>query len=348
MHFKIKKSIICKDIDINQYQIDKEMTFSYIPTVGDVAVFEVISIGKHKQIQTDNKLNTLILPGDFIMGAFGTRYATSQFEGYLPADCRDTFHILGAGGTIGVIHSTHSTFSGGPTVLKIVGYLKDKRDNVVNTKKIKPRLMPFRGINYRDANIILSIGSSMDSGKTTTAAYLTRGLKLNENRVAFIKLTGTVYTKDRDLVYDCGADITADFSDYGFPSTYMCDEQELLDLFQTLLNKVSIIEPNYIVIEIADGILQRETKMLLENQRFTSMIDQVIFSSCDSLSALYGLESLKKMGIYPTAISGLLTASPLLIKEVKENSFIPVFTIEQLMYEKTVQLFSKPQMKFAL
>ena len=348
MYTRIKKSIICRDIDINQYKIDKEKTFSYIPEMGDVAVFEVISIGKHKQIQADNKLNTLILPGDLIMGAFGTRYATAQFEGYVPTDCRDTFHILGAGGTIGVIHSMHSAFAGGPTVLKIVGYLMDRKGNVVNTKAIKTKLIPFKGILANDANIILSIGSSMDSGKTTTAAYLTRGLKLKGNRVAFIKLTGTVYTKDTDLVYDCGADITADFSDYGFPSTYMCTEQELLDLFESLINRVSIVEPKYIVIEIADGILQRETKMLLENKRFMSLIDHVIFSSCDSLSALYGLESLKKIGIYPTALSGVLTASPLLIKEVKENTFTPVFTLEQLMNGEMNPFFASPKMKFAL
>ena len=81
MKTKIKKSIICKDIDLQQSVIDKEKPLNYIPQAGDVAIFEVMSIGKHKQIQTDNKLLSLILPGDLIMGAFGTRYATAQFEG---------------------------------------------------------------------------------------------------------------------------------------------------------------------------------------------------------------------------------------------------------------------------
>ena len=348
MNIKVKKSIICQGIDLDQYTIDRGKISYYIPQVGDVAIFEVVSIGKHKRIQADSKLNVLILPGDLIMAAFGTRYATAQFEGYVPTDCRDTFHILGAGGTIGIIHSMHASFTDvGPTVLKIVGYVTDKKRAVINTKKISEKLIRFTGEASKRSNIILSIGSSMDSGKTTTAAYIARGLKNKGHQTGYIKLTGTVYTKDRDLVYDCGADVTADFSDFGFPSTYMCEEQELLDLFESLMLRVTKSQSEYVIIEIADGILQRETKILLENKRFMSLIDHVIFSCGDSLSALYGVETLKQMDIYPTALSGLFTASPLLVKEVQEVGQIPIVTIEQWMSGKFNFLFRKPMLKYA-
>ncbi|WP_143306480.1 P-loop NTPase family protein [Chitinophaga vietnamensis] len=348
MHTRIKKTIICKNVDLERCTINKSKINYYIPQVGDVAIFEIISIGKHKRVQADDKLNVLILPGDLIMGAFGTRYASAQFEGYVPADCRDTFHILGAGGTIGVVESMHDSFSDvGPTVLRIVGYVTNQMGNIVNTRKISRSLIPFSGIATKRSNIILSIGSSMDSGKTTTAAYIVRGLKTQGHKVAFIKLTGTVYTKDRDMVYDCGADITADFSDFGFPSTYMCPEQELLDLFESLMQDVMTDGAEHVVVEIADGILQRETKMLLENKHFMSLIGQVIFSCCDSLSALYGIDTLKQIDIYPTALSGLFTASPLLVKEVKGQTQIPVVTIAEWMEGKFNHLFKWPMVKYA-
>ena len=81
MQVPIKKSIICKDIDLQHYAINENKIHYYIPVAGDVAVFKVVSIGKHKQIQSDTKRNVLILPGDYILAVFGTRYATSQFEG---------------------------------------------------------------------------------------------------------------------------------------------------------------------------------------------------------------------------------------------------------------------------
>lgn len=178
--------------------------------------------------------------------------------------------------------------------------------------------------------VILSVGSSMDSGKTTSAAFLVRGLRKAGHSVAFIKLTGTVYTKDCDLNYDLGANMTADFGDFGFPSTYMCNEQELLNLYESLLMRVMIVKPDYVLMEIADGLYQRETKLLLNNHKLMSTVHKVLFSAGDSLAAINGINVLNSWGIRPFAISGLLTASPLLIKEVKANSNLPVYTINDL------------------
>ena len=170
----------------------------------------------------------------------------------------------------------------------------------------------------------------MDSGKTTTAAYMVNGFKSSGKKAAFIKLTGTVYTKDTDLVYDLGADMVAHFGDYGFPSTYMCNENELLDLFESLVADVSKVQPDYIVIEIADGIYERETKMLLNCRTFKDSVEAVIFSAGDSLAAINGVETLQRWGLYPIGVSGMLTTSPLLIREVQENTYVPVYTLEQL------------------
>ena len=327
---KIKKSYICAGIPVEDIATD--LSSYYIPKVGDVAVFEVLKIGKHTNIQGEDKRLVTILPGDFIMAAFGTRYATEQFEGYVPEAPQEVFHILGAGGTVGIVHSSHKKFeAAGPTILKIAGYVVDRKGTFVNTKWLQaPRRKQFTGRMSYLSKIILSVGSSMDSGKTTSAAYMVNGFKRSGKKAAFIKLTGTVYTKDTDLVYDLGADMVSNFGDYGFPSTYMCSENELLDLFESLVTDVSKVEPDYIVIEIADGIYQRETKMLLNNHRFMSVVDEVVFSGGDSLSAVHGAEKLRQWGIEPLALSGLFTASPLLIKEVTENCDIPVLNLQQL------------------
>ncbi len=344
---RIKKSYICAGIPVEDIATD--LNSFYIPKVGDVAVFEVLKTGKHTSIQGEEKRLVTIVPGDWILAAFGTRYATEQFEGYVPDTCPGIVHILGAGGTVGLLHSTHKKFEGiGPTVLRIVGYVVDKKGTVVNTKWLQAsRTRTFSGLSSHTGKIILSIGSSMDSGKTTTAAYLVNGLKRAGKKVSFIKLTGTIYTKDTDLVYDLGADMVTNFGDYGFPSTYMCKEQELLNLFESLVQDVSKIQPEYIVIEIADGIYQRETKMLLTNPRFMAVVDEVVFSGGDSLSAVQGVEKLHQWGIDPIALSGLFTASPLLIKEVKENCEIPVFNIQQLSEGALIPLMERSRMAIA-
>lgn len=335
MKQRIKKTYICRQID--QWDILTDIT-NYNPQVGDVGVFEVIHIGKHHSIQSDLKRNVTIIEGDHIMAAFGTRYATAQFEGYVPAHVNQELHILGGGGTIGVIESMHDKYEDiGPTKLRMIGLAIDRKGNVINAKAMmQKQMIPFSGVAASTTKVILSLGSSMDSGKTTSAAFLVHGLKKAGMNVAYIKLTGTVYTKDADLAWDLGADVVADFGDYGFPSTYLCNEEELLSLYESLLLKVLPYQLDYVIMEIADGLYQRETRMLLTNYRFISTIHKVIFSAGDSLAAINGVQLLKKWGIHPFFLSGLLTASPLLIKEVKENTHVPVFTIEELADGKTV------------
>jgi len=342
MKTRIKKTYICRKVD--NWSLHTDISADYQPQVGDVGIFEVTHTGKHHSVQSDSKRNVTIIEGDHIIAAFGTRYATAQFEGYVPPRADQELHILGAGGTIGVIESMHYKYEDiGPTKLRIVGLAVDWKGRVINTKKMmQPELIPFSGAAASATKVILSLGSSMDSGKTTSAAYLVRGLKNAGMNVAYIKLTGTVYTKDADLAWDLGADIVADFGDYGFPSTYLCTEEELLSLYESLLAKVLPHEPDYVIMEIADGLYQRETKMLLTDYRFISTVDKVIFSAGDSLAAINGVHLLNKWGIYPLLLSGLLTASPLLIKEVKENTHVPVLTIEELTDgEKIMALLTK-------
>jgi hypothetical protein len=110
----------------------------------------------------------------------------------------------------------------------------------------------------------------------------------------------------------------------------MCGEKELLDLYASLLAIVMPSSPDYIVMEIADGLYERETRMLLNHEGFISTIDGVMFSAGDSLAAIHGIALLNNWGIYPDCISGLFTTSPLLIREVMENTFVPVYTIQEL------------------
>lgn len=328
-----KKAIICKNVNLKYLR--KDINNTHIPEAGDVAIFRIKGIGKHTRVQTTSGNNAFILPGDYINAAFGNRYASQQFEGYIPEKPSREYHILGQGGVIGHVASQHQRFDLiGPTICSLVGYVTDDQGKVINTKRIIAE-PPVNGPVNCDAKIILSLGSSMDSGKTTSAGFLARGLKKAGKRIVYIKLTGTAYTRDKRFVNDYGADMVIDFSDLGFPSTYMCGRDELIDLYRKLLLKACAIHPDYIVMEIADGLLQRETEMYLSSDEIKNQIYGVIFSAGDSLSAVHGSILLSNHGYNILAITGLFTTSPLLIKEVKAHTDIPVLLEEDLV-EKTV------------
>lgn len=330
MTMKFKKTIVTKDI--STYTLNREIVNTHKPKAGDVGVFEIVEIDRHSSVQTDDKRNAWIFEGDQIMAAFADRYATAQFEGYVPERPMDLYHILGAGGVIGIVRTKNASLEDRePTSVRLVGYCCDERGEVINTKFYGRQRHAFTAQVPGQTKIILSIGSTMDSGKTTTAAHVARGLKATGGKVAFIKLTGTAYTKDKDMVFDCGADIAIDFIDMGFPSTYMCPKAELLDMYQSLLNLLAPEAPDYIVMEIADGLFQRETAFLLRDKDFMSTIHNVVFSCGDSLAALQGVQILEGIGIQPALISGRFTMSPLLIQEVREHLNMPVHTIDELL-----------------
>ncbi|PYN11683.1 MAG: hypothetical protein DME06_11175 [Candidatus Rokuibacteriota bacterium] len=193
-----------------------------MPRAGDVALFEVVSVGKHSHIEVVTRRQAQIFPADRILAAFGNRYATGQYEGHVPTAPTEQLHILGQGGAIGLVKSAHSTMPK-PTIVKLLGYAVDAQGQVINTKYYSRAPVRFSGDVPTGARVILSLGSSMDSGKTTTAGYVARSLKQIGKTVAYLKLTGTVFTKDMDFNKDCGADFVSDFSQMGFPSTYLCE-----------------------------------------------------------------------------------------------------------------------------
>lgn len=339
---EIKKAIICKTV--KSFTLSARHNLTRVPNTGDVAVFEVLEIGKHKAIQGASGKNSYIFPGDYIMAAFGNRYATNQFEGYVPTRVMGQYQILGQGGCVGVLHSSHAKLEAvGATQVRLVGYAENESGEIINTEFLAEQPKDFRPLKKRKYEVVLSVGSSMDSGKTTSAAYLCRGLKKAGNKVGFIKLTGTVFSKDKRFVADCGADKAVDFSNLGFPSTYMYPMRTLLQIYETLLSKIEEIDPDYVVVEIADGLLQRETSMLLNHQGFMKTVNHIMLSCGDSLGVLSGLSFLKELDRRPFAISGLINASPLLVEEVRRTVEIPVLGLNDLMSPMVTGRLPKPQ-----
>ncbi len=327
MSTKIKKSFACAAVQ--DFSLSKKNTKNYTPKAGDVAVFRVLKANGSYVVDPQG-INRNIFNNDLVMLAFGNRYATSQLEGYVPDAPVKQCHLLGRGGVAGVLKSVNATMKTEPPVLELVAYAVNELGQVINTIR-SHELTTFKPATIR-SKVILSIGSSMDSGKTTTAAYLCGGLSRAGHITAYIKLTGTAFPKDARYVQDRGADFIADFTHFGYPSTFLCEHHELLDLYQSLITLAQdTVSPDYIVVEIADGILQRETALLLRDCLFMSTIHGVILSCGDSLGVPAALRMLEMLHIYPFAISGLFTASELLIEEVQHIISTPVLRLDDLL-----------------
>lgn len=295
------------------------------PRIGDLVVGEVLSLGKHSTVEMRNGAALNIFPGDLIVGAFGNRYATDQYEGYVPSAPIEQCDMLSVGGVIGTVVSSHQSM-GAPTKLRILGQVCDADGTPLNTQSfgLTPR------ITNRHAEVILVVGATMNSGKTTTVGTIVRALSKAGHRTAAVKLTGTAAGKDSRYFVGCGAKTVFDFTNVGYPSTYMLGIEELLAAHQILLSNLQAHKPDYIVIEVADGIFQRETRMLLESDAFRATIDHVFFAAGDSLAMECGVRYLTETGWPLRGTAGVITQSPLLMREAEAMTGMRCMNIEQM------------------
>src|SRR5436190_3105203 len=291
------------------------------PRAGDVALVRVEKSGFHKYLITADNRRLRLYPGAHFTGVFGNRYASDAYEGTIQG--LDNLNMLTAAGMIGTVLSKHSTMAE-PTELSLVGFMSAEEGKRLNLKQRLFRPTPTRRL---PRNLIYIVGTSMNAGKTTTATRLIRGLCDLGVRVAACKLTGSVSNRDQDELAAAASQDVIDFSDFGFPSTYLCSREELMVLFHAMLAEVSSDDPDVVIMELADGLVQRETAMLLAEPEIKQSASGLILSADSALAALWGTERLRKLGYQVLAVSGKFTSSPLMMREYSENdSNIPVLS----------------------
>src|SRR6266545_1152703 len=289
------------------------------PVPGDVALMRVEKTVFHKHLTTAENRRMRLYPGAQFIGVFGNRYACDAFEAEVQGP--DNLSLLTAAGMIGTVKSKHY-IAADPTQVTLLGYLRDAEGGRLN---LKNRLFRPAAARRLPRNLIYVVGTGMNSGKTTTAARLTNGLSNAGLRVAACKLTGSVSNRDQDELAAAASHRAIDFSDFGFPSTYLCGRDELLELFHAMSAEVTESDPDVVLMELADGLLQRETAMLLSEPEIQQAARGLVLSAESALSALWATERLRRLGYQVIAVSGKFTSSPLAMREYTLNdSNIPV------------------------
>jgi hypothetical protein len=300
-------------------QVDK------VPEAGDLVYGRVTYLGQHVSLENKQGRIHAINSGTRAVFVLGNRYAPDYYEGYVPDHLPGKLDLLSRSGIVGEVKNK-SSLVGDPTQVHIHGYCCDEEENVLNTRSFS-RIKPKRSEKTPNrAKLILNVGTSMNSGKSTTAAACCWALSTMGYTVRAAKVTGTASLKDILLMEDNGASPVADFTYLGYPSTYMLGLEDLLHIFNSLDLRYANSPRNFWVVELADGILQRETAMLLESEDVRSRIHKLIFSAYDAFGAIGGLSILEeRFGLTPDAVSGICSSSPLGIRELQTSTDLPIF-----------------------
>jgi len=297
------------------------------PEPGAVVLARVQTIGKHREVEDQMGRRRTLFPGDVIAGALGYRYATDQYEGAAVAS-GPTGHLLGMGGVCGEVLSKNERMPD-PTVIEWIGRLRGADGEPISLSGF--RIRPERRGHLAIPRTILSVGASMNAGKTTTAAQTIRTLSNQGFKVGAAKITGTACRKDLGIMEDAGAVRILDFTDCGWASTSLCSREDLLAIASDLRAALVADQPDYLVFEIADGVLQRETRLLLEDPGFRGTVDAVTFAGPDSVCCENGVRHLRDLGYNVVAIGGLVANSRLGREETQAATGIPCLNGEMIL-----------------
>lgn len=303
------------------------------PRAGDLMLARVTRIGKHAQLEGIDSRRATLFIGDEIIVSCAARYAPDQFDARLPASLGPC-HLAAGGGVAGQVVARRDGI-GAATELQPIGLLADAQGRVANLADhgVASLAMPAA----RRPVTIVSLGTSMNAGKTTSAAYLIRGLSNAGLRVGAAKVTGTGSGNDPGLLRDAGAAVVLDFTDAGFASTCDVDADTLAAAAQRLLAHLAQAQVDAVVLEVADGLFQRETAALLYTQAFRGAVDAALFSSGDAMGACAGAEWLGRAGLPTLALSGAMTRSPLAAREAADASGLPVLGLDDLCHPDTAR-----------
>lgn len=294
------------------------------PEPGDVIYGEFDRIGQHQRLESKTGRIHKIYSGDRSIFVFGNRYAPDYYEALIPKKFATTVDMVARSGVVSKMASKNNKIKD-PTVIRVLGYVCDANGNVVNTTQ-HPAVVPRQTVKkQRRAKMIVFVGTSMNSGKSFAATATVKMLTQMGHTTRASKITGTASLKDILSMSDAGAEKVSDFTYLGHPSTYMLDKETIIGIFNKLDLKYANKPSNYWVVELADGIVQRETAMLLSSREFKERIHKIVFCAGDALGAVGGKRLLKdKFGIRADMLSGVCTATPLHIREIKSFTDTPV------------------------
>jgi hypothetical protein len=289
-------------------------------SAGDLVVAEVERLGTHDHIEDPHGRRVRLYRGDLVIGAYGNRYATDVYEGYVPAGQRT--HLLTAGGLIGTVAAAHEAHAE-PTTLEVAGRLVDEGLRPLSVEDYA-RPLPPADPAMRAPITVAVLGTSMNAGKRTTAAAIVRGFARAGFAPGAGKVTGSGSGKDRWSYQDAGAHAVLDFLDFGMPSTFGYPLTRLEATMAAIRDTLASEGCDVVVLEIADGLLQEETAWLA--RRLPGFADAVVFAAADSLSARSGVAVLREIGAPVRAVSGLVSRSPLATREATAATGLPVLS----------------------
>jgi len=294
------------------------------PRAGDVVLARVEEVNPvYPNLEIAEGRDVLLKPGMTLIGALGTRRALHGFSGHVPdvLYIGQSVQLLNKGGVIGECTAFHRDLEW-PTLLTYLGSILENGRPL----NIRDTALPFTQNALPDIPVVLVLGTCMNSGKTTACNAVIEGFSRRGYTVHAGKVAGVACRRDLLSMERSGARKTASFHDFGLPSS--ADVESLIPVARSLVCYLAEPRPDFIVLEMGDGILGGyHVSSVLTDREFLDRCMCTVICANDLVGAWGALEYLRQTGIdpkeRPTLISGPVTDSGEGVRYIEENFGVP-------------------------
>ncbi len=296
-----------------------------IPRNGDVVLARVREVNPaYPILEEGNGKGVVLQGGELIAGVLGARKALRGFSGRLPARLQKgmPLHLLNKGGVIGECTAFNREL-GWPTQLEYIGNVYREGHSL----NLDENALPFIEGPLPEIPVIMVMGTCMNAGKTSVCKQIVKlfaekGFTVNAGKVA-----GVACLQDTIAMQECGAKKVASFLDFGLSST--TEIPTLSPVARSLIHHLADPEPDFIVLEMGDGILGGyNVASLFDDNDFMSRSLCTILCANDLMGVWGSLQWMAQHGKVqqaqrPHLISGPVTDSSEGIEYIEENWRIP-------------------------
>ncbi len=267
-----------------------------------------------------------VFDGDLVVGAFGVRAATLEGVGSWEAIEDDgQLHALTSAGLLGKTTSV-SLFLPPLMELEYRGHLVREDKLTMQGFCTDEADTPF------DMPVILLIGTSMSSGKTTSGRLIVHELAKLGLDVVAAKLTGAARFRDMLSWRDAGASAVYDFVDVGLPSTVSSPE-EFRPLLGRLLSKIAASGADVLVAEAGASPLEP-----YNGATAMEMIDEHVRMLVLSASDPYAVMGVQHaFGMRPDLVCGPAANTDAAIELVDRLCGVPALNLMRLRARQPLQ-----------
>lgn len=318
---KFRVAAVAKNVKLPE---GYEITDGHEGKVGDVVFFSLKEVeNTHtKLIRGPDDEAYEPKEGECYLSCLTRRYAPMTVIAEPPGRPRkgDILDVISRGGALSVMVDSKPGLK--PTKAEFLGFVthKGKKLNIMDFS------LPVLDVK-KVPRVIYSVGVIEGCGKTTTNKAITEGLTKKGYKVCVGKVTGQGNPHDVMLSKYAGAVKVHGVVDAGTPSTVGNSTEELENVFMRVFSSLAAEDPDFLLIEMGNGLTQREVSMMLKSKPCKRFRGQYVLSCQDPPGAYGGVRLLReKHGITPFLISGKGTATGGSRKEIEDFTGIRAYS----------------------